>query len=150
MCEMSLPDGTLRLIPGLDLVTGFSLLVPKLPTLAADFASGDFSPTIAGFWEIIGEIDGINFPDISIPGIVEPDISLEIPGLEPELALEIGINIALAAGAVVKAIMLELPVEFIMNPPTGSLPEWVAGFIPDIVAPDAALKLAGCIAELLG
>ena len=47
MCEMSLPDGSLRPIPGLDLVTDFGLLVPKLPTLAADYASGDFSPTIS-------------------------------------------------------------------------------------------------------
>ena len=149
MCELALPDGNLMTMPGIDLVTAFGLLAVELPTLAIDFAAGDFSPTIEGFWEIINGIEGINFPDITIPGIFEPDISLEIPGLDPSLALEIGIEIALAAGAVVKGIMLDLPVEFIMNPPTGDLIEWVAGLIPDIVAPEAALNLAGCIAELL-
>ena len=144
-------------LPGLGLIDLFAAFAVELVLIPPKIIAGEIGfPTPQVLFDIVTEIGieiGISIPTLELPSLgISADIDLEIPGVEPEIAFQIGLDVALACGNVFKALFIDFPIaliEAIIDVDIPELPEFIAEFLIPVMEYDAAITLAGCIAEVV-
>ncbi len=140
-------------LPGIDLVTAFGLFAVELVKLPALIIEGEVDmPDLPGLYDIVLAMD-LGLPEVEIPALgISAEVNLDLD-IDPTIAAEISMKMALAFGEVFVALFLDMPMAILeamisFDIPT-NIPEFIAEFLIPVMNPDAALTLAGCIAEVL-
>ena len=140
-------------LPGLGLIDLFAAFAVELVLIPPKIIAGDIGfPTPQVLFDIVAEL-GIPIPPLELPSLgISADIDIEIPGVDLDVAIQIGLDVAIAFGNVFKALFIDFPIaliEAIIDVNIPPLPELIAEFLIPVMEYDAAITLAGCIAEVI-
>ena len=140
-------------LPGLGLIDLFAAFAVELVLIPPKIIAGDIGfPTPQVLFDIVAEL-GIPIPPLELPSLgISADIDIEIPGVDLDVAIQIGLDVAIAFGNVFKALFIDFPIaliEAIIDVDIPPLPELIAEFLIPVMEYDAAITLAGCIAEVI-
>ena len=140
-------------LPGLGLIDLFAAFAVELVLIPPKIIEGEIGfPTPQILFDIVVALD-IPMPPLEIPSLgISADLDIEIPGVDLDVAIQIGLDVAIAFGNVFKALFLDFPIaliEAIINVDIPPLPELIAEFLIPVMDVDAAITLAGCIAEVI-
>ncbi len=140
-------------LPGIDLVTAFGLFAVELVLIPPKIISGEIGvPDLQGLYDLAMSLD-LGLPPAEIPALgISADLDLSLH-VDPTIAAELALKIATAFGEVFVALFLDMPLAIIeavvaVDIPT-DLPSFIAEFLTPVMDADAAITLAGCIAEVL-